>query len=212
VGWLLVQTKGLYAVGDRIRVGDVRGDVMHIGVLTTTLWEFGRATGVGDLPSGRRVSVPNKMLLEQPVTNYSADFPYMWDEVQVPVAMEGDWRLARDLLLKVAEDVVGSARMAAAVDEYEVVIAQAFTPYKLARAPTVRLRMDDSWLTLTLRYLVHLDEVGAVRSRITEGVLDAFAQHPDALPPVYPRIQPMPIDGRGRPLARAVAPDEAPYG
>ena len=41
VGWLYIVSKRPYGVGDRVEIGDSRGDVIEVGFLTTTLWEAG---------------------------------------------------------------------------------------------------------------------------------------------------------------------------
>jgi small-conductance mechanosensitive channel len=47
----------LYAVGDRIQIGDIRGDVIDIGLLRTTLMETGNWVG-RDLYNGRSFASP----------------------------------------------------------------------------------------------------------------------------------------------------------
>ena len=54
----------LYTVGDRVQIGDIRGDVVDIGLLRTTLMEIG--TWVSrDMYSGRVVRVPEQYGLER---------------------------------------------------------------------------------------------------------------------------------------------------
>ena len=59
-----------------------------------------------DLYSGRVVRVPNSSLFKSPVFNYSGDFPFLWDELTLPVRYGSDWELARDILQLVADEVV----------------------------------------------------------------------------------------------------------
>lgn len=44
-GWVSIMTDNPYSVGDRIMIGDIRGDVVDIGYMSTTMWEFGGGTG-----------------------------------------------------------------------------------------------------------------------------------------------------------------------
>jgi small-conductance mechanosensitive channel len=198
VGFVNINAQGLYAVGDRIKVGEVRGDVLHVGLLTTVLWEvegeLGRVTG-------RRISFANSEALEEPVVNYSADLPYNWNQVEVPVAKEGDWDLARDILLRVGDEVVGNERMARRVQEYERVMAHNALRYDLPDHPTVSLKLaeDHSYIVARLRYLVHLDEQSATRTKLVARIYEEFRKHPRRLPPVYVRNQQMAIDRHGMP-------------
>ena len=72
----------LYAVGDRVQIGDTRGDVIDIGLLRTTLMETGNWVS-RDLYNGRIVRIPNSTVLKGSVFNYSQGFRFIWDEIKV---------------------------------------------------------------------------------------------------------------------------------
>ena len=74
----------LYAVGDRIQIGETRGDVIDIGLLRTTLIETGNWVGK-DLYNGRIARIPNSAVLKGYVFNYSQGFQFIWDEDQGPI-------------------------------------------------------------------------------------------------------------------------------
>jgi small-conductance mechanosensitive channel len=211
VGWVNINAQGLYGVGDRIEVGDVRGDVIHVGVLTTVLWEVEGELG---RPTGRRVSFGNQLVLEEPVVNYTADLPYNWNMLHIPVAREADWDLAREILLRVADEVVGNERMARRVREYERVMARNALRYDLPDKPTVSLKLADdfSFVDMRLRYLVHLDEQSATRTALLRRIHEEFRRHPARLPVAYVRNQQMTLDRHGLP-ANAWGPgDQEPPG
>lgn len=50
-GWLAIMFGGFYKAGDRVQLGGIKGDVMDIGVLRTTLMETGEWVD-GDLYNG----------------------------------------------------------------------------------------------------------------------------------------------------------------
>ncbi|HSI91807.1 MAG TPA: mechanosensitive ion channel domain-containing protein, partial [Adhaeribacter sp.] len=102
-GWLLNSFQGYYRIGDRIKVGEVFGDVYRIDFLTTTVWEIGSPYYQGgyvnaEQATGRMVTFPNNEILAGTVTNLTRDFPYVWDELIVSVANESDLKLAREAL------------------------------------------------------------------------------------------------------------------
>lgn len=105
-GWLAVSFGGFYDTGDRIQLGGIRGDVIDIGILRTTLMECGQWVN-GDLYNGRIVRVANSFVFKEPVVNYSASFPFLWDEIMVPIKYGSDYRMAREIISRVAEEVVG---------------------------------------------------------------------------------------------------------
>jgi small-conductance mechanosensitive channel len=53
IGWVYILVRVPYRVGDRIQMGDARGDVIDVSYLDTTLWEFGGDYLSTDHPSGR---------------------------------------------------------------------------------------------------------------------------------------------------------------
>src|SRR6202790_3956170 len=93
----------LYAVGDRVQIGDTRGDVIDIGLLRTTLLETGNWVS-GDLYNGRIVRIPNSAVLRGSVFNYSQGFRFVWDEINVLFKITSDCQLAKAMLLRVAKD------------------------------------------------------------------------------------------------------------
>src|SRR5690606_36729303 len=100
-----------YRLGDRIAVGDVFGDVYRIDVLTTTLWEAGGPDKPvqGAQPTGAVVTFPNSEILRANIINYTREFPYVWDEIRVGVALESDPIYTMRVIGEAAREVVGAA-------------------------------------------------------------------------------------------------------
>jgi small-conductance mechanosensitive channel len=100
----------IYDLGDRIRIGNTKGDVRHIGLLHTTLEEVGEDEKLGGELTGRLLYVPNLIILDQPVLNYSKDYStgleaiasdYMFDEVRIPLTTDSNVEKASRLLEKI---------------------------------------------------------------------------------------------------------------
>src|SRR6202035_4697606 len=96
----------LYAVGDRVQIGDTRGDVIDIGLLRTTLLETGNWVS-RDLYNGRIARVPNSIVLRGSVFNYSQGFRFVWDEINVLFKITSDCQLAKAMLLRAANEAIG---------------------------------------------------------------------------------------------------------
>jgi len=73
-GWAAIIFANFYSTGDRVQLGGIRGDVIDIGVLRTTLMELGEWVK-GDQYTGRIVRIANSFVFKEPVFNYSSDFP-----------------------------------------------------------------------------------------------------------------------------------------
>ena len=113
-GWIAISFGNFYAPGDRVQLGGIRGDVIDIGILRTTLMELGEWVA-SDLYTGRVVRIANSFVFKEPVFNDSGDFPFLWDEVRIPVQHGCDHRLARQLLENglrevCAEDLIRDSR------------------------------------------------------------------------------------------------------
>jgi small-conductance mechanosensitive channel len=150
-GWVAISFGGFYRTGDRVQLGGIRGDVIDIGVLRTTLMEVGEWVKV-DLYNGRIVRVANSFVFKEPVFNYSGDFPFLWDEITFPVKYGSDWKFAREVLQRVAEEVMGDfARRSG--ESWKTVVKK----YLIEDArvePMITLRADENWVEFTVRYIV----------------------------------------------------------
>jgi small-conductance mechanosensitive channel len=70
IAWIYILVRQPFRVGDRIKIGDATGDVIDVGYLDTTLWEFGGQYLSTDHPSGRLIKFPNEKVLDELVYNY----------------------------------------------------------------------------------------------------------------------------------------------
>ncbi len=177
-GWAAISFGGFFEVGDRVQLGGIKGDVIDIGILRTTLMELGQWVD-GDLYNGRIVRVANSFLFKEPVFNYSGDFPFLWDELKVPVKYGCDHRLARRVLQEVAEGVVGDFAQRAEVSWKEV--AHKYRVEDARIGPMVSLVANDNWMEFTLRYPVDFKARRITKDRLFEGILDRFSAQPEAL-------------------------------
>lgn len=181
LGWVYVMAERPYQVGDRVRIDEARGDVVEIDFLVTTLHEVHGDLVEAHQPSGRVVTVPNALVLESQVFNYSNDdFPYVWTEVPVQVSYETDLAFARETARRVADDLVGD-EMAARVDTYRDELAETPVSLDLADRPTVNVNQAESWVELRVRVLTEPDRIQLTENEVLEGVLDAFGEHPDRI-------------------------------
>ncbi len=199
-GWLLNSFKSYYRVGDRILVGDVFGDVYAIDVLTTTVWEAGGLDKAvhGAQPTGALITFPNSEVLRSSITNYTRDFPYVWDEITIGVANESDVRLACRVCRDTAGKVLGQVMQAPAAD-YQALLMSKNLDFDIAVEPQVFVTAADEWTNLTIRYLIPARARRHWASELLLAVNDALAE-PDNAARIftsYPRrqVQVLPLDG-----------------
>jgi small-conductance mechanosensitive channel len=170
-GSILRTSTGSFAIGDRIEVGDVRGDVIDHGLLTTTILE----TGPSHQRTGRSISVPNSVFLSQHVINETANDNYVLHTFRVPLDSDADWREAEKSLLGVAA-VVCKEHVKPASRHLDAVSSQ----HGLAGsnvAPRVSLLLEDEGhVSLLLRVPAPAREKGAIEQGILRKFLEAQAE------------------------------------
>ncbi len=170
-GWIAISLGGFYDPGDRVQVGGIKGDVIDIGVLRTTLMECGDWVK-GDLYNGRIVRVANSFVFKEPVFNYSGEFPFLWDEITVPVRYGSDHRLARQLITDAVTEVVGDYAVFARQSWEEMV-----KHYRIEDAsvePMITMLPNDNWIEFTARYVVDFKRRRGTRDRIFGKLLDGI--------------------------------------
>ncbi|MGE3077032.1 MAG: mechanosensitive ion channel family protein [Dehalococcoidia bacterium] len=170
-GWFAISLASFYRTGDRVQLGGIKGDVIDIGILRTTVMEIGEWVD-GDLYTGRIVRIANSFVFKEPVFNYSGDFPFLWDEIVVPVRNGSDWKEARRIIEKAVSDTVGSY-----VPESEKWWPHLATAFRLEQAslePTVTMRVTDNWIEFTGRYVVDYRKRRSTKDAIFTRVLTDF--------------------------------------
>ena len=177
-GWVAISLGSFYHIGDRVQLGGIKGDVIDIGVLRTTLMEIGDWIN-GDLYNGRIVRVANSFVFKSPVINYSADFPFLWDEIRFPVKYGSDWKFARDLLHEVVQEVMG---------DYAVQSKEAWKrvvrKYRIENAqiePMITLRADENWIEFTARYIVDYKQRRSMKNRLYTRILEEIDKSSDRI-------------------------------
>lgn len=170
-GWLAVMFGNFYKTGDRVQLGGIKGDVIDINVLRTTLMETGQWIN-GDLYNGRIVKVANSFVFKEPVVNYSMDFPFLWDEIQLPIRYGSDYELAKKIVLEKAYEVVGDYAKTAA-DTWKIMV-QKYLIENASTMPMVSIVANDNWVELTLRYTVELKKRRLTKDQLFTKILTAL--------------------------------------
>ena len=181
--YLIILRGRVFTVGDRIVMAGVRGDVIALGFMQTTVMEMGQPPPAQSDPpaqwvnarqyTGRIVRVTNDKIFDSPVYNYTREFPYLWDEIRIPIAYNADRARAEQILLESArrhtkriEELGGPAR------------ADLLRRYPLKAStelePRVYWRLTDNWLELTLRFLAEETGVRGLKDQISRDILAAF--------------------------------------
>lgn len=167
-GWLAIMFGGFYNTGDRVQLGGVKGDVMDIGVLRTTIMETGQWVD-GDLYNGRIVLIANSYVFKEPVFNYSGDFPFLWDEIKIPIQYGSDYAKAKEIILQAGIEVAGDLTIRSK-EKWKLLQNK----YRLEDAqtdPMLTLEANDNWAEYTLRYVVGYKKRRSTKSELFTKIL-----------------------------------------
>jgi small-conductance mechanosensitive channel len=181
-GYVVIMRGNTFTVGDRITMGGVRGDVIALTFMQTKIMEMGQPPAVqGADPAmwvrsrqftGRIVTVTNDKVFDEPVYNYTREFPFIWDEMTVPIPYRADRTRAEAILLQCV------AEHAAAPDRESEPVRRALEKrYFLSvddLTPRVFYRLTDNWLELTVRFIVREHGIREMKDAIARAVLAKF--------------------------------------
>jgi len=182
-GYLIILRGRTFTVGDRITMGGVRGDVVALDFMQTTVMEMGEPPSMqtDGTPSwvharqytGRIVRITNDRIFDAPVYNYTREFPYVWEEMHFPIKYDDDRDRVERLLVEIARKHTAPiiARATPALRALE-------RRYPIAAGeelePRIYLRMTDNWLEFSLRFLAEARTVRGVKDAMTRDILAAF--------------------------------------
>jgi small-conductance mechanosensitive channel len=172
-GWVAISFGNFYNTGDRVQLGGIKGDVIDIGMLRTTMMEIGQWVNA-DLYNGRIVKIANSFVFKEPVFNYSGDFPFLWDEITVPVKYGSDYRLARTIFHRVVRDITGNYSTQGKVSWAGLIQQYRVDPTELD--PRVFLAANDNWMEFTLRYVVDYKKRRITKDLIFTRLMDEIEQ------------------------------------
>ncbi|MDZ7716539.1 MAG: mechanosensitive ion channel family protein [Balneolaceae bacterium] len=175
-GWIFIVWRKPFDVGDRVQIGDVKGDVIDVRVFKFTVLEIGNWVHA-DQSTGRVVHVPNHKVFSDSLANYTSDFEFIWNEIPVLLTFESDWKKAKEILQNIANKHLKNF-----VEEAERQIRHATKSYLIYYkhlTPIVYTDVKDSGINLTIRHLSNPRRRRGVSQAIWEDVLDKFAEHDD---------------------------------
>jgi small-conductance mechanosensitive channel len=177
-GYLVIIRSRVFTIGERITMGGVRGDVISVGFLKTTLMEMGDPTASttvwvhGRQYTGRIVTVTNDKVFEEPIFNSTREFPFVWEEIQIPIAYAADRDRAEGILLGAAQHETMDIQHEA--EPYRARMNREYHLELESLKPQVYYRITDNWLELSLRFLAHDRHTRETKDRISRAILRGF--------------------------------------
>jgi len=105
-GFLFRSSSHFFSIGDRIEIGEIRGDVIDQTIMGVTLLEIGSGMKTHQY-TGRAIFIPNSVFLNSPVNNETYMKDYVFHIITIPLKADVGWPKAEKALLMAANKVCG---------------------------------------------------------------------------------------------------------
>lgn len=173
-GWIRISVLSSYRDGDRIEINGVIGDVVDIRMMRTTVMEI-RGWVDADQSTGRLVHIPNSWIFEHALFNFSRSFNFIWNELPMTITFSSDWRAARDIMVRFAEESAAIIEQQARKEIHQ--LSREFLVHYSILTPFVYVRVVENGIQLTLRYLCEVRKRRGSEHALAVSILDAFMEN-----------------------------------
>jgi small-conductance mechanosensitive channel len=157
----------VYKPGDRIEINGITGDVMDIDSIYTTMMEIGEWVS-SDNYSGRIVKLSNSFVFKGAIYNYSKDFPFVWDEFNLPIRYGSDIELAKKIVIDIAAETL-SEYISQSISNWKKVVNKYYIEDAMVE-PTLAITMTDNWIQFNLRYIVDYKKRRSTKHLLNEKI------------------------------------------
>ena len=175
-GWIFIITRKPFQLGERIQVGEHRGDVIDIRIFQFTINEIGNWVDA-DQSTGRIIHIPNGKVFTEPQANFNQGFSHIWHEINVLVTFETDWQKTKQILTEIVNKHASTLS-----NEAKKTLVEASKKYMIIYnqlTPIVYTKVKDSGIQFSMRFLITPHRRRGTEEAIWEDILSAFANHDD---------------------------------
>jgi len=175
-GWIFLMWRRPFDIGDRIQIGEVKGDVIDQRIFKFTLLEIGNWV-YADQSTGRVIHVPNHKIFNDPIANYTDEFEFIWNEIPILVTFESNWQKAKEILQDIADKHL--EQLSSNAEKQVRKAAKSYMIYYSYLTPIVYTDLRDSGVVLTVRHLTDPRKRRSIQQAILEDVLNEFGKADD---------------------------------
>ena len=181
-GYFVILRGRTFTVGDRISMGGVRGDVLQLGFIQTTIMEMGQPPSVQTADpavwvrsrqfTGRIVTVSNSKIFAEPVFNYTRDFPFIWEEMVIPITYQADRARVEEIMLTSARAHAYDMKSIGVDARQRLKERFGVEPHDME--PKVFFRITDNWLELTVRFVTGTHQIRGIKDAMSREIIEAL--------------------------------------
>ena len=175
-GWFFILWRKPFVIGDRIQIGDTKGDVIDLRLFQFSMVEVGNWVEA-EQSTGRIIHIPNSQVMKERTANYHGGFNYIWNEIHILVTFESNWEKTREILEKIAkEKIEHSTRQA---EQQLRLAAEKYMIHFTKLTPAVYMSARDSGVLFSIRYIINPRQKRDSEQTIWEAILSEFEKHSD---------------------------------
>jgi small-conductance mechanosensitive channel len=175
-GGLLVLVNRAYKIGDRIEVNGTFGDVLDIGLFSTTLLEIKEWID-GDQATGRITVIPNSFVLSKQFNNYDKDYDFIWDEILIPLTYDSNWKAANDKIMAIIDEE--TRLVSEKADEALTALGKRYYVPKRYATSAVYITFTDNWVAFKVRYVTEVHSRRTLNSKLSQRILEEIERSTD---------------------------------
>ncbi len=173
-GWLFIMWKRPFEVGDRVQIGEQKGDVVDQRLFMFTLLEIGNWVDA-EQSTGRIIHIPNGRIFSETLASYSKGFEYIWNEIPVLITFESDWKEAKQILVNISKEK--GTQLTKSAENKVRNASKRFMIFYNNLTPIVYTSVKENGVMLTIRYLTEPRKRRNTEQEIWEEVLTKFSVH-----------------------------------
>ncbi len=205
IAWIEIIVQKLFRLGDRIEINGVRGYVVDISIMNTTLREFENWMDSSSL-TGRYVTIPNNALLTNFIFNYTRDTEFINNSVRVDFTYESDLKAAEAVLIQATQEVLGDLmqkNIQQIRDKYEF---RDISDHTVEKIGIPIWRLADSSVNMQMRFFAPANRCSFYKTKIVKRVLEMVEENP-RLSIAYPHMELVPYSDGPYPVVKADSQD-----
>ena len=106
------------------------------------------------------------LYLEGRYIYYSKDFPFIWDQLNLPIRYGSDINLAKEIILGIAKEQL-SNYVEESKSKWQDVVNRYYIEDALVE-PSLAITMNDNWIQFNLRYIVDYKKRRSTKHKLNE--------------------------------------------
>ncbi len=172
---IFIKVKKIFSIEDRIEIKGIKGDVVNIKALNFEILEV-NGEDISGQSTGVIINFPNSLIFSEPLKNYTKGFTYIWQEIDIPLSLNGDITKARHTIYKIVNNIDAIKNVPKKMENQIKNLVFSYRVYFNNYEPIVYTKMVDTHVELKLRYLVHPKNARIIESQIWEKILYEYKQ------------------------------------